>query len=224
MARGGAWRRSTPSGAIRRVICCEITERVLDAGQQVLEHLRVREHLGTVSEAAVEDATFALPPNPAHWEVQILLADRQNTARRARLLGIDPQQHVQTVAENRLLQLKRLVGNLKILAPERSVDRVAGSSTFMVITSPFHGWPPFSVPPSIRPNSGHWSYFGYCTKVAMASWIPTKPLPPSTKPSSEALSSGSSNSTPSVLLKQIASNCLMLAGRNISMSSLKTAS
>ena len=53
------------------------------------------------------------------------LADRQNTARRARLLGVDPQQHVQAVAKNGLLQLKRLVGNLKVLAPERGVDRVA---------------------------------------------------------------------------------------------------
>ena len=52
-------------------------------------------------------------------------ADRQNPARRARLLGVDPQQHVQAVAKNRLLQLKRLVGNLKVLAPERGVDRVA---------------------------------------------------------------------------------------------------
>src|SRR6476646_7559065 len=113
------------SGAIRRVVCREVAERVLYAGQQVLDHLGVREHLGTVSEAAVEDATFALPPNPAHWEIQILLPDRQNTTRRARLLGIDPQQHVQTVAENRLLQLKRLVDNLKVLAPKRGVDRIA---------------------------------------------------------------------------------------------------
>ena len=44
----------------------------------------------------------------------------------AGLLGVDPQQHVQAVAENGLLKLKRLVGNLKVLAPERGVDRVAG--------------------------------------------------------------------------------------------------
>ena len=32
---------------------------------------------------------------------------------------------MQAVAKNRLLKLKRLVGNLKVLAPERGVDRVA---------------------------------------------------------------------------------------------------
>ena len=89
------------------------------------EHLGVREHVGTVPEAAVEHAALALTPNPAHGKVHVLFADRQNPARRARLLGVDAQQHMQAVAKNRLLQLKRLVGNLKVLAPERGVDRVA---------------------------------------------------------------------------------------------------
>ena len=44
------------------------------------------------------------------------------------------------------------------------------------------------------------------------------------KSSSDFLQLGSSKSTPCVLLKQMASNCLILSGRNISMSSLKTAS
>ena len=69
----------------------------------VLQHLGIREHVGTVSETAVEHAALALTPNPAHRKVHILFAGRQYPARRARLLRIDPQQHVQPVAENRLL-------------------------------------------------------------------------------------------------------------------------
>jgi hypothetical protein len=38
--------------------------------------------------------------------------------------GVDPQQNVHAVAKRRLLKLKRLVGNLEVLAFERGVDRV----------------------------------------------------------------------------------------------------
>jgi hypothetical protein len=75
--------RSTPSGAIRRVICCEITQCVLDAGQQVLQHLGIRKDVGTVPEAAVEHPTFTVPPDPAHREVHVLFSGRQDAARRA---------------------------------------------------------------------------------------------------------------------------------------------
>ena len=49
-------------------------------------------------------------------------------------------------------------------------------------------------------------------------------LASATKSSSDFFSSGSSNSTPSELQKQMASNCSILPGRNISMSLLTTTS
>ena len=60
----------------RRIIRSEITERVLDAGEQVLEHLGVREHLGTVSKTDVDNTTVAVTPNPAHWKIHIHVESR----------------------------------------------------------------------------------------------------------------------------------------------------
>ena len=165
-----------------------------------------------------------MPPNPAHGEVHVLLADRQNPPRSARLSGVDARQDMQAVAKNRLLKLKRLVGDLKLLALERGVDRVGS------ILDPHRHY--FAVPgmSAVLGATEHPAKLGPLVVLRMLHEgrdgivNADEAFSAFDEGEEEALNSGSSNSTPTVLLKQIALNCLRFAGRNISGSSLKTAS
>src|ERR1019366_5876930 len=189
----------------------QIAQGVLDAGQEVLEQRRVPKDGRAVPQRAVEHAALLIRTDPGDGKILVRHPHRQNAppGRKPRLVHVDAEQHVQMIAQDRLLELECLVGNLEFIAVKHGIQRALRVLHLHRHGFPIPGMSAVLVAPSIWPNGGHWSYLGYCTKVAMASWIPTNPLPPAMKPSSDFFNSGSSNKTPTVFRKQRASNCLI---------------
>src|SRR6185436_13043034 len=93
--------------------------------QNVRQQSRMPEHLWTVTEPAVEHAPFLIRAGPTHRKILVLLPRRENPAvrRDSGLLRIDPQQHMQMIAQHRLLKLKRLIGDLEILSLKYRIQR-----------------------------------------------------------------------------------------------------
>ena len=188
------WNLLLPHGCAGRSVGFQIAQRVLDAGENVLHHGGIREDPRTVRQPVKEHAAFAFVADPAQRKVLVLR--REPAACEAWAARSSPYRRSAARAGGRA-KWAPATGSLrrspaKPCPLKAALSGLFGSSTLNVMLSVGpQGWPPFSVPPSILPNAGHWSYTGCCTKVAMAAWIPTKPWPSVMKSISDFLSSGS---------------------------------
>src|SRR4051794_30802863 len=83
-----------------RVVGLQITQRVLNARQKMLEQRRIPKDGWPVPDRAIEYPAFLIAADPAHRKILVLAANRQYVAvgSEAGLFHIDAQEYVQMIA------------------------------------------------------------------------------------------------------------------------------